>query len=370
VFEQIKRPLVSIIISNFNGKNYVEACLSSVLKTDYSNFEVVFVDNASTDGSLSIVENSFGRDSRLRIVRNNTDLGFSTANNIGFKHASGSYIAFLNNDTVVDSQWLNYLIEAFESDNTIGMAQAKILEIAGDRIQTNGLLLSDYYMYGYAIGRGKPVDVKYPSTFEVSFAGGAAMIIERKLADEMGLFDPIVSFYYDDILLSIKTWLWGKRVVVVSESKICHAGGGVTTSIDSQNHYYTIFLEAKICVIFDVYYRFKDLAKALFVFAYSLAFELIYFILRKKLSYVLARVHALHWALRNFGSISRNRNNHWSNAKISPEALIKKFIRVRMPSMVFYLLPPSRWRKFCEYEAKKYENTLRQSCSNAPITVC
>jgi len=358
LFEQTKRPLVSIIISNFNGENYVEACLLSVLKTAYSNFEVVFVDNASTDGSLSLVEKSFGRDSRLRIVRNNRDLGFSVANNIGFEYASGSYIVFLNNDTVVDSQWLSYLVEAFERDRTIGMAQTAILEITGDRIQTNGLLLSDYYMYGYPIGRGKPIDTKYPPTFEVSFAGGAAMIIERKLADERGLFDPIVPFDYADILLSIKTWLGGKRVVTISKSMVFHAGGKATTSMGNRTYYDTIFLEAKICVLFDVYYRVQDLAKALFFFAYSSSFELMYNISGKKLSSVSARINALQWALRNFRAIWRNRNKHWSNAKISPETLLDKFIRIRLPSSAFYLLPPSRWRRYCEDEAKKYENDL------------
>jgi GT2 family glycosyltransferase len=359
MLEQVNRPRVSIIISNFNGKDYVEPCLSSVLKTDYSNFEVILVDNASTDGSLSLVEKSFGIDRRLRIVRNSKDLGFSVANNIGFGYASGSYIAFLNNDIVVDSQWLNYLIEAFESDRTIGMAQAAILEITGDKIQTNGLLLSDYYMYGYAIGRGKPKDTKYPPTFEVSFAGGAAMIIDRKLIDERGLFEPIVSFNYDDILLSIKTWLGGKRVVTVSKSIICHAGG--KTTINNLTYYDIIFLEAKICVLFDIYYRFTDLAKALFFFGYSLIFEFIYHLSRKNLSCVSARFHALQWALRNFEAIWRNRNKHWSNAKISPATLLEKFIRIRVPSHAFYLLPPSRWRRYCEEEAKKYETTLIQS---------
>jgi len=363
MFEQTHRPLVSIIISNFNGKNYVEACLSSVLKTAYSNFEVVLVDNASTDGSLSLVEKSFGRDSRLRIVRNNRDLGFSVANNIGFEYASGSYIVFLNNDTVVDSQWLNYLIEAFESDRTIGMAQTAILEITGDKIQTNGLLLSDYYMYGYAIGRGKPTDTKYPPTFEVSFAGGAAMIIDRKLIDESGLFESLVSFNYDDILLSIKTWLAGKRVVTVSKSMIYHAGGKAT--IGNRTYYDTLFLEAKICVLFDIYYRFKDLAKALFFFGYSLTFQFMYNILRKNLSFASTEFHAMRWALRNFGAIWQNRNKHWSNAKISPTTLLDKFIRIRMPSHAFYLLPPSQWRKYCEDEAKKYEIALSQSCGSA-----
>jgi GT2 family glycosyltransferase len=368
VAKKIQTPLVSIIISNFNGKKYVENCLSSVLKTEYSNFEVVFVDNASTDGSLSIVEKSFGGDSRLRIVKNSKDLGFSVANNIGFKYTSGRYIAFLNNDTVVDSHWLSYLIAAFERDRTIGMAQTSVLEITGDRIQTNGVLLSDYYMSLYEIGQGKSIDTKYPLTFEVSFAFGAAMIIDRKIVEERGLFDPIVSSYYDDILLSIKTCLWGKRVVTVSESKIYHAGGNATNS--NRTYYNTLFFEGKICVMFDIYYNFKDLSKALFVFAYSLLIELSFCILRNELSEVMPRVRALLWALKNFGSIWRNRNYHWNNARISPKTLIERFIRIRMPSMVFYLLPPSRWRKYCEYEAKKYENTLRQSCSNAPTSFC
>ena len=357
MYEQTKCPLVSIVILNFNGKHFVERCVSSVLGTDYSNFEVVFVDNGSTDDSLFIVEKSFGRDSCLQIVALNENVCPGIAINAGFEHTSGSYIAILSNDTVVDSQWLGHLIEAFEQDGTIGIAQTALLEITRDRIQTNGLLLSDYYMFGYPIGRGKPVDTKYPLTYEVSFAGGTAMIIERRLADEIGMFEPIVQFYYDDILLSIKAWLSGKRVVTISKSVVYHAGG-----MSSQTRYEDSFVEAKICVLFDIYYRFQDLAKALFFFTYSISFELMYWISKKNLSRVFARVHALQWALRNFGAIWRNRNNHWSNAKISPAALLDKFIRIKVPSPAFYLLPPSRWKEYCENEAKKYENTLIQ-CS-------
>jgi hypothetical protein len=354
--EQKKCPFVSIVILNFNGKYFVERCVSSVLRTDYSNFEVVFVDNGSTDDSLSIVEKSFGHDSRLQIVAINENLGPDTAINMGFEHASGSYIAILANDTEVDSQWLSHLIEAFEQDGTIGIAQTALLEITRDRIQTNGLLLSDYYMFGYPIGRGKPIETKYPLTYEVSFAGGTAMIIERKLADEIGMFEPIVQFYYDDILLSIKAWLSGKRVVTISKSVVYHEGG-----MSSQTRYEDSFVEAKICILFDIYYRFQDLAKALFIFTYSISFELMYWLSKKNLLRVSARVHALQWGLRNFGAIWRNRNNHWSKSKISPATLLEKFIRIKVPTLAFYLLPPSRWGKYCENEAKKYENKLIQS---------
>ncbi len=102
-------------------------CLSSVLSTKYPNFEVIFVDNASTDSSLKIVENTFGNDSRLRIFRSNQNLGFSGGNNFGFSHARGEYIAFLNNDTIADPYWLAPLVNSMEKDKTIGLAGSTIL---------------------------------------------------------------------------------------------------------------------------------------------------------------------------------------------------------------------------------------------------
>jgi len=107
LFIQKNTPLVSIIILNFNGENYLERCLFSVLGTKYPNFEVIFVDNASTDSSLKIVEKTFGNDKRLRIFHNTKNLGFSAGNNFGLRQSRGDYIVFLNNDTIADPYWLD-----------------------------------------------------------------------------------------------------------------------------------------------------------------------------------------------------------------------------------------------------------------------
>ena len=101
---------MSVIVLNFNGENYLERCLSSVLGTKYPNFEVIFVDNASTDSSLKIVEKTFGNDNRLRIFKNNKNLGFSSGNNFGLRQSRGEYIVFLNNDTIPDPYWLDTLV--------------------------------------------------------------------------------------------------------------------------------------------------------------------------------------------------------------------------------------------------------------------
>jgi GT2 family glycosyltransferase len=354
MLKHLNLPLVSVIILNFNGKDFLGKCVSSVMQTKYPNFEVLVVDNSSTDDSLTLVESSFGNDKRLKTIKNAVNLGYAGGNNVGFGYSNGSYVVFLNNDTVVDPHWLTHLVYAFEDDKTIGLAQSLLLAIDGKEIQTAGWLFSDYLMFTYSMGARKPAHTKFQSIFEVSFATGAAMMVERKLVDEIGLFESGFPFYYDDTLLSLKTWLAGKRVVTISEARVFHAGGEATRG---ELNYFTIFnlLRAKVCLIFDVCYKLTYLAKAIFIFAFSLQYDLIYSVFKRQPLAVSAHIHALGWVFRNFGNIWQNRLKHWSKAKISSEALLSRFIRITLPTSV-YLLPFPRRKKYCETAAKEYEN--------------
>ena len=135
------QPFVSIIILNYNGERYLDNCIASVLKNDYQNFEVLLVDNASTDLSVKNALQAFGGDTRLRLVQSKENLGFSGGNNLGFNHSKGDLIVFLNNDTVVDSQWLSHLVNALETDESIGLAQSTILMIDGQNNSNRRLAL-------------------------------------------------------------------------------------------------------------------------------------------------------------------------------------------------------------------------------------
>lgn len=184
-------PLVSIIILNFNGESYLEKCLFSVLGTKYPRFEVIFIDNASSDSSLKIIEKAFGNDQRLRIFRSTKNLGFSGGNNFGFSHAKGDYIVFLNNDTIVDPNWLEALVITMEKEKTIGLAGSTILSIDGKKLRGAGGLWSDYLLFLCPLGAGKAGDFEFIPTFEVSFATGCSMIIRKEFLDKIGLFDQI-----------------------------------------------------------------------------------------------------------------------------------------------------------------------------------
>ncbi|MCG2691742.1 glycosyltransferase family 2 protein [Microgenomates group bacterium] len=105
---------VSIIIVNYNGKSYLTDCLASVLKSDFKDFEVIVVDNASTDGSVK------GLNRRIRLIKSKTNLFFTGGCNLGAKKAKGEWLVFLNPDTVVEPNWLGELVkEAKEKKLTL-----------------------------------------------------------------------------------------------------------------------------------------------------------------------------------------------------------------------------------------------------------
>jgi GT2 family glycosyltransferase len=348
-------PLVSVIILNFNGQGYLLNCLDSVLKNTYANYEVILVDNASTDHSIEKAQDTYGDDSRLRIIQNKENLGFSGGNNIGFQNSRGEYVAFLNNDTTVAPDWLAILVDALENDSTIGLAQSLILNMDGKTIQTAGWLFSNFLIHKFPLCANKPSDMHFQSTFEISFASGASMIVRREIAQKMGLFDPKIPFFYDDTLLSLKTRLQQKRVVTVPSSRIRHFGGATNIwTIKSTTFHLT---KSKLILLFDIYHSKLELAKAILIHVTHLLSDSIFCLGKKNVAAVQGNLNALNWSLRNFRYLWQNRLNHWSKTKISPEILREKFVRVKLPT-AFYVVPSRRNNESFASTVNEYEKTF------------
>jgi len=354
------KPFVSIIVLNYNGQSFLDKCLSSVLETRYSRFEVVIVDNGSTDGSLErardIAEKVSAKYRRIKIVRNNKNLGYGPANNVGFRHAIGDYIVFLNNDTTVDPDWLATLVDVMEADSTIGLAQSLILNMDGQKVLG---AVGDYIIFLSSIfEKGELDDCRFPEVFEMSFAQGASMMIRRDLVKEIGLFDPRYFWFYDDTYLSFKTWLVGKRVVTASKSKVIHVGGG-TAGLDSpftRRHY----IICCVSLIFDVYWSFLELTKALFIFNYDLTINSLKEVLeRKKTTRLWASIYANCWIFKNLKYIWKNRLKYLSMARVSQKVLLSKFIRIRIPTRIYLVPPPFKLLpQYLLNETRKYLETL------------
>ena len=348
----MERPLVSIIIVNFNGRRFLKDCLSTVLESKYPNFEIIFVDNASTDKSLDFVNSTFAKNECLKIIKTTENLGFGPANNVGFKMAKGDYIVFLNNDTSVEPTWLSILVDAMESDDKIGLASSLLLNMDGQTVQTAGTLKCDYMMPGYWIEMNKSCfSVAFPKVFEISSAMGAAMIARRKFLKEIDVFDPKYFYYYDDDYLSFRTWIAGKHVVTVSESRVRHFLGGTSGKNDLFKYRHGFI--GSISLIFGIYWNLIDLAKGIFIFfVVRIFYDLL---INRKIARFQGSISGAFWVLKNLRYIWRNRLKYWSKAVIDERTLRSRMIKIHIPSSVY--LVPRLWSIYFKSETDKYRRT-------------
>jgi hypothetical protein len=336
-----KHPSVSIIILNYNGREFVERCLKSVLTTDYLNFEVIFIDNASTDGSLELVEKMFGSDPHLKTIRNDENLGFAEGNNVGARVAKGNYIVFLNNDTDVNSKWLKELVEVMESDPTIGIAQSKILLMRDPmKLDCAGGFMDPY---GWTNKRGeREKDVgQYDEVSEIFYAHGATMAVKREILEKVGIFDPKFFIYYDDLDLCWRVWLCGYKVVFVPKSVVYHEAGAwgraqprpQMTSFFCKNHTSALLKN----------YSLHNLVRTLPVYIALVHGMAMYLMLKGEVKGALAYFKAILWNLLNLRHVWTERLKvQYLIRKIPDDKLFEKGIILQKPLFLRMLQEQSR----------------------------
>jgi len=217
---------VSVIIVNVNQRELLARCLESLWRQTYSDFEVIVVDNGSTDGSVQFVRSQ--PIPKLRLVSLPSNQGFAGGCNAGIAAASGRYIATLNNDAEADARWLEELAGAIESDLSVGMCASKIL-FHGDRkrIDKAGHLM---YWDGLNHGRGsgEPDRGQFEKREEVLFPDAAAALYRRDMLDVIGLFDEHFFAYGDDADLGLRGRLAGWSCLYVPTAVVYHVHSATT----------------------------------------------------------------------------------------------------------------------------------------------
>jgi GT2 family glycosyltransferase len=218
-------PSVTIIVLNYNGLHHLQTCFASLAEVDYptEQLELMLVDNASTDGSVAFVQSHYPQ---VNIVQNETNLGFAPANNRGAREARGQYVVFLNNDMVVEPEFLRGLIEAIASMPGAVCAGAKILNWDGTQFDFGGAA-SHFAGYAYQIGLGKPYsDSQFTESGPILYACGGAMLIERHVFLDVGGFDEDYFIYYEDLDLGWRLWILGYDVVFAPRAVARHRHHG------------------------------------------------------------------------------------------------------------------------------------------------
>lgn len=211
-------PRTSIVIVNTDEIHHLQRCLPSIYTQNYPDYEVLVIDNASTDGSIAFIQQNFPQ---VRIIENQKNLGYAGANNVGFDNAAGDTVAVLNPDTRVEPDWLLELVLALEEDPTAGLATPKILlmddpsliNTCGNEITYSGLTVCR--------GLDQPAD-QFKEKEIVSAVSGAAFVIKRAVLDEIGGFDDRFFIYYEETDLCLRAMLAGYKCLYVPTSVVYH----------------------------------------------------------------------------------------------------------------------------------------------------
>jgi GT2 family glycosyltransferase len=216
-------PLVSVVIVNYNGLKFLEKCLAAALGQTYPAFEVLLVDNGSSDGSVSFVRERFPA---VKVIETGRNLGFAAGNNAGIRAAKGDLIATLNNDTEVTPGWLTALVRPMVADPSVGMCASKMLLMREPGvIDSTGIEIS---RSGACWDRGmfEPDDGRYGIADEIFGPCAGAALYRKKMLDEVGLFDEDFFTYMEDVDLAFRGNLAGWKCMYAPAAIVYHYHGG------------------------------------------------------------------------------------------------------------------------------------------------
>nr|MBC7244961.1 glycosyltransferase family 2 protein [Chloroflexota bacterium] len=210
---------VSIIIPTWNGLSYLPTCLSAVLCQTYTQYEVLVVDNNSSDGSYEFVAKHYPA---VRILRSERNLGFAGGTNLGIHNTHSEYVATLNNDTEVEPAWLEELVKAMDSDPSIGMCASKMLFYDQRQVINSAGIAVDRMGIAWDRGSGEPDNGAESEPYEVFGPCAGAALYRRTMLDEVGLFDEEYFGYLEDVDLAWRAQAFGWRCLYVPSARVYH----------------------------------------------------------------------------------------------------------------------------------------------------
>lgn len=212
---------LSIIIVNFNARQLLKDCLNSIFSQKGGEFEVWVVDNASSDGSVEMVEKDFPQ---VKLIKNRENLGFARANNLAFKKAQGRFLFLLNPDTIIKDQTLAKVVNFMRENPQVGVCGVKIFNPDGSFQPSVGKFYNLFNAFlmlfgGEKLGflRSSPVQIK-----EVDWASGAALMVRKEVLDKAGFFDENFFMYMEEVEWCFRIKKAGFKIIFYPETEITH----------------------------------------------------------------------------------------------------------------------------------------------------
>jgi GT2 family glycosyltransferase len=250
--------LVSIIILNYNGGYYLKECLESLQYTTYQPIEIIIVDNNSTDYSVDIAYKAYPK---YIYIKNKSNYGYCKGNNIGISKAKGEYVVLMNNDIIVEPNWLDKLVNAvkikglgFYSPRILSMDDRTKIDSYGSDIHITGIGLSRY--------SGETNFIINKEIEEVAYASGATMLIPISIINEIGGLNEIFFAYGDDLEWCWRGKMFGYPSYGISSSIIYHKWGASWGRNSKIKNY---LVERNRVMTILINYSFKSLVTLIFL---------------------------------------------------------------------------------------------------------
>jgi GT2 family glycosyltransferase len=312
-------PKVSVIILNYNGKAFVLDCLMSLERQTFGDFEVIVVDNGSSDGSVEVIRKHLGDSpsaSRLTLVATGKNLGFTGGNIEGLKHARGEYVLLLNNDTEADVSFFGELVRAMDAHPGVGMCASRMLLHGTDLIDSAGDGFSRY-LKGYKRGEGERAE-RFDKEEYVFAACGGATLLRRKMIEEIGFLDDDFFINFEDVDLGFRAQLAGWKVRFVPAAVVRHKVSSSIGKLSDTQAYYSIRNSEFV--------RVKNVPLSVFIrclpaYLAGVASEFYYFVLRHGRFRVYLR--AKLDALRLMPGMLRKRRKIMSTKKVPSRYILQ-----------------------------------------------
>jgi GT2 family glycosyltransferase len=317
-------PLVSIITVNYNGQRYLAELFKSLQLITYQPVEIILVDNGSKDNSVEFTRRSYPE---IKIIESTINLKYAKGNNTAIKSAKGSIICLINNDVVVESNFLEPLVYALQNDPLLGACQPKILEMENtNRFEYSGAAGGFIDKYGYPFMRGRIFYSleedrgQYNQNCNIFWASGACLVLRKQIFSEVGYLDEDFILHMEEIDLCWRLHLFGLKIMCIPESRIFHKGGGTLSTGDPNKLYWNfrnnIFLLIKNLSTPHLY---RLIPVRILLDKIAMVYEL----LRGNMKGALAIIRAYCWLVRNTSLMWKARQKVRKNSKISDKNVYK-----------------------------------------------
>ena len=344
--------LVSVIIINFNGGDYILDCVDSVTKTTNSNFEVILIDNNSTDNSSNLCKDKFDQ---IRLFQSDKNLGMA-ARNIGLDNAKGKFIVFLDADTVVESNWLSVLLDSYKKHGS-GLYQGKLLKKDDHTVIESCGDMANVFGTGFARGRGEKDTGKFETFQKITFPVGACTFGPSEVFKEIGYVDESELFFLmlDDLDYGWRAWLLGISSYYEPQCIIYHVGSPILKW--SSKKFFYLERNRWICLL-TLYSRktFNKILPTLLVYDFCTFL----FLLSKGLGG--AKIRSFFSLIRMYPKIKTRQKLLSTTRKLSDKEIVENFIdEIDIPPALAEHSSSQFFNSIIRNLSKKTKNTIRNS---------